>query len=269
MYSEHTADSTSGLQASEFQGSLGGYHTGQVDVECHQEGIPSRVQFTSPSSAVDQSKKIRVSKQSSKEYTPPRMCGQAVGEEGYRTSKDCVSKSILKRVHRSQEERSIQAGYQSKRIEPATSRSTFQNGVSSFPYEDPTTGRVGDLDRPGRCLLTCASERVVPTPSTVRGEREGVPVQIPAVWVVNSSSSVHQDMPATSGSVSWERRCLPPLPGRLADQGILIPAMFIEYPTGNRSHGETGISDKSPESGLDSVPGFRLCGDQIPVRHLS
>ena len=89
---------------------------------------------------------------------------------------------------------------------------------------------------------------------------------LPFEWV-NSTSSVHQEVPAISGNVSWERPSLPPLPGRLAVQGIRIPTMFIGYPAGTRANGEVGISGKLPEFGSDSVSGFRVCGDKIPTRH--
>ena len=60
---------------------------------------------------------------------------------------------------------------------------------------------------------------------------------------------------------------LPPLPGRLADQGILIPTMLFEYPAGTRTDREVGLSGKSPEIGLGSVPGLCVLGEKIPVRH--
>ena len=75
--------------------------------------------------------------------------------------------------------------------------------------------------------------------------------------------SVHQEVPATSGNVSWERPSLPPLPGRLAVQGICIPPMFRGYTAGTRANGELGSSGKLPEFGFDSVSGFCVGGDKV------
>ena len=166
----------------------GGINIRFLDTEHYQEGLPSKVHFKQTTETLNSAREVRVSQDPSEECSAPELCGSAVREEGNRTSRGNFSKPLLKRFYCTEKERTIQTGDQFKTVEPVASHPTFQDRVSSFCNENPKTGRVGDLNRFVRCVPACANERVISTPSTFCSQQEGVPIQIPAIWVFNSAS---------------------------------------------------------------------------------
>ena len=114
---QHTLDPTNGgARLPQFREAWEGVTSDSWTLNIIRKGYLPEFQVKRTTEALSSAREVRVCQEPSEEYTSPGLCGSAVREEGYRESRDCVSKSLFKRVYRSKEERSISDGHPFERI---------------------------------------------------------------------------------------------------------------------------------------------------------
>ena len=130
------------------------------------------------------------------------------------------SRILLPRISRGKEERFLETSDKSTCSESVPRHSNIFHGVGIKDSSQHYTERMGNIVRPDRRILPCASGTAFQEVPPVRHKREGLPVYGPPVRSVNGSAGIYQDAVTSGSSFPQTGNQIPPISGRLIDEGI-------------------------------------------------
>ena len=128
----------------------------------------------------------------------------------------------------------------------------IQNGNSRIYQEVNTTGGVGHLDRPHRCLFSCSNSPSISKISEISNKKRGFPISGSPFWCCNSSPRVYSHCERGKTHSSSQEPQNPSISGRLAPSVTNKRSMSQRFGKISEIGPRTRLAHQFPKIGIGS-----------------
>ena len=147
-----------------------------------------------------------------------------------------------------------------KYVEPTFSCADIHDGNSRNYKKVYSTGGVGHLDRPHRCLFSCSNSPTISKISEISNEKRGFPISGSPFWCRNSSPRVYSHCERGKTHSSSQEPQNPSVSGRLASSVTNKRSMSQRFGKISEIGPRTRLAHQFPKIGIGSHTKSRFSG---------